>query len=194
MKKIVISVMAMLFGFAAFAQEIVVPAGYELVDSLVYRIVSQVDSTLAGKDVFESMPSMSKGGNADVLIRQDANLARAMRSFVEDNGQRTITGYRVRVFFDNKQTARAESEETLKRFRALFPGIEAYRTYANPYFKVTVGNFRTKSEAMAKLEDIKSFFPSAFVIKENIDFPLVDSRNSYVVDTVKVLRPVAVNL
>lgn len=194
MKKIIISAVAMLFCFASFAQEIVVPAGYELVDSLVYRIVSQVDTTLAGKDVFESMPSVAKGGNADVLIRQDENIARAMRGFVDDNARRTITGYRVRIFFDNRQTARSESEETLKRFMSLFPGIEAYRTYANPYFKVTVGNFRTKSEAMAKLEGIKSYFPSAFVIKENIDFPLVDSRHSYEVDTIKVLRPVAVNL
>ena len=36
---------------AASAQEIVVPEGYELADSIVYRPVSAVDTTLAGKNI-----------------------------------------------------------------------------------------------------------------------------------------------
>ena len=100
-----------------------------------------------------------------------------------------MSGYRVRIFFDNRQTARSESEATLKKFKSLFPDVMAYRLYANPYFKVTVGDFRTKSEAMALLARIKGEFPSAFVVKENIEYPVVDSRNAVVIDTVKVLRP-----
>jgi len=42
---------------------------------------------------------------------------------------------------------------------------------------------------MKHLETIKREFPSAFVVKENIEFPVVDKENSYVTDTVKVLRP-----
>ena len=42
---------------------------------------------------------------------------------------------------------------------------------------------------MALLERIKGDFPSAFVLKETISFPVVDKDNAYVVDTVKVLRP-----
>jgi hypothetical protein len=76
----------------------------------------------------------------------------------------------------------------------MFHEVKAYRTYANPYFKVTVGDFRTKSEAMALLSDIKGAFPSAFVVKENISYPVVDKSNAYVVDTIKVLRPIAVEL
>ena len=100
----------------------------------------------------------------------------------------------MRIFFDNKQTARQESEAVLKRFESLHRDIKAYRTYANPYFKVTVGDFRTKSEAMEVLSRIKTEFPSAFVVKENIEYPIVDRSNVYVVDTIKVLRPVNVEL
>jgi hypothetical protein len=101
-----------------------------------------------------------------------------------------MNGYRVRIFFDNKQSARTASEETLKRFESMYHDVVAYRTYANPYFKVTVGDFRTKSEAMALLERIRYEFPSAFVVKENIAFPVVDKENAYVTDTLKVLRPI----
>ena len=170
-------------------EQVVIPEGYELVDSIVYRPAAAVDTTLAGKDIFMIMPSKNAGAKADVKVMQTDAVADAVRRQIRSNEDRTLSGYRVRIFFDNRQTARVESEETLKRFEALYHDVVAYRTYANPYFKVTVGDFRTKSEAMRLLERIKGEFPSAFVVKENISFPVVDASNAYVVDTVKVLRP-----
>lgn len=176
------------------AQEIVVPEGYELVDSIVYRPASAVDTSLVGKDIFKLMPKKSEGGAADVEIFQSDSLMNAMQKHVAANSGRTLSGYRVRIFFDNRQSARVASEEALKRFESLYHDVVAYRTYANPYFKVTVGDFRTKSEAMALLERIRYEFPSAFVVKENISFPVVDKENAYVTDTLKVLRPLAPEL
>ncbi len=95
----------------------------------------------------------------------------------------------MRIFFDNRQTARAESEQTLRNFRSMFNDIAAYRTYSNPYFKVTVGDCRTKSEAMALLARIKPSFPGAFVVKEPICYPAVDKNNAFVTDTVRILIP-----
>lgn len=176
------------------AQEIVVPEGYELVDSVVYRPASAVDTSLVGKDILKLMPKKSEGGAADVEVYQSDTLETTLRKHVASNADRTLAGYRVRIFFDNRQTARVASEETLKRFESLYHDVVAYRTYANPYFKVTVGDFMTKSEAMALLERIRYEFPSAFVVKENISFPVVDKENAYVTDTLKVLRPLAPEL
>lgn len=177
--------------YTVSAQEIEVPKGFELVDSLVYIHVAGVDTLLAGKDIFHIMPLKAKGGNADVEIYQSQEVANALRKQIQENSKRTMNGYRVRIFFDNKQTARVESEETIKRFEDMYHDVKAYRTYANPYFKVTVGDFRTKSEAMELLSRIKREFPSAFVVKESIEFPVVDKDNAFIVDTVKVLRPIA---
>ena len=171
-------------------QEIVVPEGYELVDSIVYRPASAVDTLLVGKNILDIMPKKDSGAVATVNVLQAPTLDEAIQEHVASNAARTLNGYRVRIFFDNKQTARVASEETLKRFESMYHDVVAYRTYANPYFKVTVGDFRTKSEAMALLERIRYEFPSAFVVKENISFPVVDTENAFVVDTVKVLRPI----
>ncbi len=164
-----------------------VPEGYELADSVVYTKVSAVDTTLAGKDIFNVLASES--AEAEVTVNQSRLISGSMNAHIRANKNRTISGYRIRIFFDNKQSARNESEATLKRFKSIYPEVTAYRIYANPYFKVTVGDFRTKSEAMAMLARIKGDFPSAFVVKENIEFPVVDSRNAVIADTVKVLRP-----
>ena len=188
---IAILVSAVLSGLNAIsAQEIVIPEGYELADSIVYRPVSAVDTTLAGKSILDIMPKKDVGSIADVNIFQADTIAQAVREHVSANADRTLNGYRVRIFFDNKQSARVASEETLKRFESMYHDVAAYRTYANPYFKVTVGDFRTKSEAMALLERIRYEFPSAFVVKENIAFPVVDKDNAFVADTLKVLRPI----
>ena len=191
MKKLIVTIFVALAGlaFASGRSAQTIPEGYEEVDSLVYRQVAVVDSVLAGKNIFAVLPSKSMGDEADVNVRQSQEIMNSMRAHVGSNAKRTMNGYRVRIFFDNKQTARVESEETLKRFESMYHDVVAYRTYANPYFKVTVGDFRTRSEAVKLLERIKVAFPSAFVVKENIEFPVVDKNNAYVTDTVKVLRP-----
>lgn len=180
---IVITAVSACFSISASAQHVEVPEGYELVDSVVYRPVETSDPALMGKNIFNVLPD-------NVNVRQSQQIANSMKSHVESNKARTISGYRVRIFFDNKQNARTESEAVLKRFKGAFPDVMAYRIYANPYFKVTVGDFRTKSEAMALLARIKGSFPSAFVVKENIEYPVVDKDNAVITDTIKVMRPV----
>jgi len=190
-RSIIITITAfMAFAVMAGAQETVPPEGYQYVDSVIYIPATPVDTALVGKDIFRDMPSAASGDEASVTVEQSAVVEESMRKHIESNEARPIAGYRVRIFFDNKQTARQESEQTLKRFEAIYHDVVAYRTYTNPYFKVTVGDCRTKSEAMALLARIRRNFPSAFVVKENIEYPVVDKNNAYVTDTVKVLRPV----
>lgn len=163
---------------------------YELVDSIVYRPALAVDTTLVGRNILSLMPKKSEGNDTEVNVYQSEAMEQALVEHLDQNAGRTLSGYRVRIFFDNRQTARTASEEAAKRCESLYHDVRVYRTYANPYFKVTVGDFRTKSEAMALLERIRYEFPSAFVVKENISFPVVDTEHAFVVDTVKVMRPV----
>lgn len=188
---IVAAFVALLSSVSASAQELLPPEGYEYVDSLVYVQTAQVDTTLVGKDVFLDMPSAAAGDDATVRVNQSSMVEQSMRSHIAANEKRNLSGYRVRIFFDNKQSARVESEKTLKTFMAVYHDIPAYRTYTNPYFKVTVGDCRTKSEANALLTRIKGNFPSAFVVKENIRYPIVDKNNAVTEQVIKVLRPIA---
>ena len=56
-----------------------------------------------------------------------------------------------------------------------YPGVKVYRTFESPNFKVSVGDFRTKDEALRLFNELKILYPTAFIIKENINYPLIDA-------------------
>ncbi|MFP4041249.1 MAG: SPOR domain-containing protein, partial [Bacteroidales bacterium] len=56
-------------------------------------------------------------------------------------------------------------------FYEQFPDIPIYREYDSPYFKIYVGDFRTKIEAIKSLKKIQKHFPSAFVVPDTINYP-----------------------
>ncbi len=186
MKRICLIITALTLCLTAAAQQVTetdtqIPEGYELVDSLIYVPTAGVDSTLAGRDIFDLI---------EPSVQQPDNVRSGFSKHIKANKGKAIHGYRVRIFFDNKQDARSASEQTVNRFRQTHPGVSVYRSYTAPFFKVTVGDCRTRSEAMQLLQNVKGDWPSAFVIKETISYPPVDKKKSYVVDTVRVLRQI----
>lgn len=165
-----------------------VPEGYALKDSVVYVPVPVLDTLLAGKNIFSVLPSKVKGNPADVFVHQSSAIRGAVDAHMASNAARPIPGYRVRIFFDNRQSARVDSQRVMVEFSGKYPGIPVYRSYVNPYFKVTVGDFRSRSEAMQLLQKIRQEFPSAFIVKEkSVNYPVIDKSNAVVADTVKVL-------
>lgn len=138
-------------------------------DSVTVQMPPLADSSLVGKTVFQYMAESA--GNVE--LQQPAAMSQAYRKYIRNNEARKRNGYRIRLFFDNKQTARMESEELEKAFKEQFPLIPTYRSYTNPFFKVVVGDYRTKSDAMRELGKILPFYPQAIVVKESIFFPAI---------------------
>jgi len=150
-------------------------------DSVVFTPAPAVDSTLAGRNVFTVLPK-------NVTVSQSSGIRSAMEARKAHNRGRMYSGYRIRIFFDNSQTARWASETAMNNFKQMYPGTSAYRTFQSPYFKVTVGDYRSRAEAQAALVSIKASFPAAFIVKEKFKYPALDNTTAYRVDTVKVKK------
>ncbi len=163
----------------------VAPEGYRYVDSLIYIPAARYNESLKDKDIFEIMPQ-------GVTVNQSEELRTAAELQIEASSSNALEtdGYRIRIYFDNRQDAREASEKAQERSKRLFPGYSTYRTYIYPNFKVTVGDFRTKAEAQIALKEVARYFPSAFVVKERMKFPSITQDGLYTVDTLKVLVPV----
>lgn len=105
-----------------------------------------------------------------VTVNQSDEVAAALNAHVERNEKRAAAGltdqtYRIRIYFDSGQNARSESEAAAARFRNLHPGVPVSRSYTNPFFKVTVGNYATKADAANALKTIQQEFPTAFIVR-----------------------------
>lgn len=131
---------------------------------------AQVDSTLVGSNIFATLPT-------GVKVHQSPAIRSAMFSHVERNATKQFTGFRIRIFNESIQNARGLSAAAEERFKSIYPSIPTYRTYAAPFFKVTVGDFRTRVEAEKALRVIKGDFPDAMIVKDRFKYPALEAAD-----------------
>lgn len=114
------------------------------------------------------VPSQAAFGMAKVVVSENGDAATAVRKASQEGTRLRFKGYRVCVFFDNGQNARADAKAAAALFEENFPGIRSHLFYENPYFKVTVGNCVTAEEAIILMERVKGVFPKAFLKSEEL--------------------------
>lgn len=128
-------------------------------------VTPPVDSTLLGKDIFTLMGS-------GVQVNQSLTVRQAVTRYIDSNASKPLTGYRIRVFYDNTPQARSRSEAVERSLIAQFPGVGVYRSFESPNYKVLIGDFRTKDEALKIYNALKGTYPTAYIIKDTINYPL----------------------
>ena len=126
--------------------------------------MTRMDSTYVGKSILSVI-----GPGAE--INQTSQVRQALVNYVNSNSGKAIQGYRIRVFYDNSPQARVRSESIAAYLRAQYPETGVYRSFEAPNYKVTIGDFRTKEEALRIYNALKGTYPTAYIIKENINFP-----------------------
>lgn len=127
--------------------------------------VVAVDSTLVGRSIMQVL-----GPGIEVI--QTQTVRQALDRYTESNAQKPLSGYRIRVFYDNSPQARVRSESIEKTLRQQYPEVGVYRSFESPNYKVLLGNFRSKDEALRIFNQLKKTYPTAYIIKDNIEYPL----------------------
>ncbi len=80
--------------------------------------------------------------------------------------QGTIDGYRIKICFTSNRIA----AKTIKtQFDELYSNVPSYEEYLQPNFVVSVGNFKTRIEAINFFKKIVPNFPKSFLIKSKIE-------------------------
>ena len=70
--------------------------------------------------------------------------------------EQTIDGYRVQIFFDAGNNSQTNANHSRTEFMKRQPDVEAYIIFDSPYYKVRVGDFRTRLEAQHFLNSSSS--------------------------------------
>jgi hypothetical protein len=82
-----------------------------------------------------------------------------------------LEGYRVQIYSGNKRQPANQSRSTFLR---VHPKTKAHLDYVQPHYKVRVGDFRTKLEALKYKKGITNEFPNCFIVKDQIDINELD--------------------
>ena len=71
----------------------------------------------------------------------------------------------MQLFFGGQ---REKAFEMRTEYLRLFPGSTAYVLYHQPNFKLRVGDCRTRLDALKLLQDVKGYFGTAFIVKDDV--------------------------
>jgi len=80
-------------------------------------------------------------------------------------------GYRIQLFMEAGNDAVQRAEDFIQKFEEEYPEWPAYLSFGQPYYRVRVGNFRTRLEAEGALNTLKRQFQQAFITSDMIEPP-----------------------
>lgn len=80
-----------------------------------------------------------------------------------------MEGYRLQLFFGNRNDAQKMRGEFLKKH----PETGAYISYLAPNFRLRVGDFRSKMECEKLKKEIQKDFPGCYIVRDEINMPAV---------------------
>jgi len=98
----------------------------------------------------------------DELVRKQVALSEA------GNSQE---GWRIQIFSDSGNNSKTKAQAAMDEFLLSHPGTKAYLVFKSPNYKVKVGDFRFKLDAIRYLNLIAPDYTNAFVISDLINLP-----------------------
>lgn len=140
--------------------------------------------TVKTADIFKRPENNSRTGQLniiqnpalDTLINRYILLNKKM-FFVKENNYYGMSGFRIQIYASSNRNAREESNKAMADFINKFPDIKSYPVYQDPgYFKIRVGDFRTRTEATKLFLIISKEFPDSYIVPDIIHFPDLNTK------------------
>ncbi|MBE7172796.1 MAG: SPOR domain-containing protein [Williamsia sp.] len=115
-----------------------------------------------------------------VVVHKDPRVALLVKKQAQINeettrsARRNVPGYRIQIL--NTIDRNAALDAKTKAYR-LYPELKAYLIYQAPYYRIRVGNFKTKQEADEYMKDMASNFDNnVFLVRDVVEIKLEGSE------------------
>jgi hypothetical protein len=104
--------------------------------------------------------------NKNYTIKGDDKISALLDKYVEYNRKKEFAeGYRIQIMYTDVR------DEVYKNKGAMykdFPDLPSYVEYEQPYYKLRVGDFKTRLEATYYLQQVTVLYTGAFIVKDKI--------------------------
>lgn len=104
-----------------------------------------------------------------LVLEKDERIDLLAKTYMES---KIVKGYKVQIFSGK---SRWEASQVKSEFISAYPDLPSPDlVYQAPNFKLRVGNYRDRFEAEKNLRLLKEIFPSAFLVKDQIQIEYKD--------------------
>jgi hypothetical protein len=133
---------------------------------------AQADGDKGSSDEIFNRLNKKRPGTGEITVVQDARLEEVLSEYIKINQQKNgIPAYWIRIYSGSGHDAREKAYQTKAKFLGKYEGIKDKVVYDDPNFKVYIGGYRVKNDALKLLKIVQKDFPSAFIVYDIIDFP-----------------------
>lgn len=109
-----------------------------------------------------------EGEWSHLTINSDKRINKLLEISKEENKRKEgLSGYRVQIYQGEKDRAYDFKSVFLRKY----PDYKVYVLFKTPDFRVRIGDFRTRSEAIKLKYLIEKDFPNSFIVEDFINFP-----------------------
>lgn len=137
---------------------------------LLFFISVETDAQLKGSALLREIQYTSEGGKVTVI--QNSDITKLTDKHLYEAGKlQGIYGYRIRIYSNSGKEAYEQGPLEEAEFRNKYKEIKSYYKFSSPFYRLYVGDFRTRSEALKFLKKIEYDYPDAFIVRTIIDFP-----------------------
>ena len=106
-----------------------------------------------------------------IIVQDPAIDTLINRHILANASKQGVDGWRIQIYRGGHRTAGDDSNKIRAQFMEDYPALATYRTFDRPnWFKVKVGDFRTREEAAVVYFDILKKYPEAYLIRDVIGY------------------------
>lgn len=111
----------------------------------------------------------AQSADGRVTLAGEANAEKVLDVYKQLNeARKSIPGFRVQIHFGGE---REKAKEVKSKFLSQYNQVQAYESYQSPNFRVRVGDFRTRLEAISFQKKIQAAFPASYIVQDMIALP-----------------------
>jgi hypothetical protein len=104
--------------------------------------------------------------NKYAVVKEDANIAALTGKYDDYNRKKEFTdGYRIQIMYTD---VRSDAYKSKGQMYKDFPDLNSYVEYEQPYFKLRIGDFKTRLEATYFMQQVTPLYSGAFIVKDKI--------------------------
>jgi hypothetical protein len=143
---------------------------------IILQIPSLAQYTPSTSDIMRRNDENSRMGK--LVIEQDPRVDTLISRYILYNRRLNgMNGFRIQIFNSSEKNAREASGKVRAEFMSKFPDIISYASFDRPgYYKIRVGDYRTRIEGTKYLLLVRKVFPDAYLVPDIINFPDLNKK------------------